>query len=96
MTAKPTSAPRTEPPERSSFSRAITEHAPLPMATVEGVMIQVTEGAQFHEKAVAMNEALMVGSRPPICEDGIVRALDQLAVMPFGVSTIGWEDYMVM
>ena len=27
-----------------------------------GVMIQVTETAQFHEKTVAMNEALMLGS----------------------------------
>ena len=36
MTAKPTSGPRTEFPERSSFSRAMTEHAPLAMAIVEG------------------------------------------------------------
>ena len=34
----------------------ITKERPL------GVMIQVTETAQFHEKAVAMNEALMLGS----------------------------------
>jgi PAS domain-containing protein len=27
-----------------------------------GVMIQVTETAQFHEKTLAMNEALMLGS----------------------------------
>lgn len=139
-----TSSPAHHPPDLSSLCLAITEHAPLPMATVEGashivryvnpafcrlidkpmeqlvgkpfyellpekdecvtlldrvfrtgqpeshteqqhskphpvfwsytmwpviaderpvgVMIQVTETAQFHEKTLAMNEALMLGS----------------------------------
>ena len=139
-----TSAPAHQPPDLSSLCPAITEHAPLPMATVEGashivryvnpafcrlmdkpteqlvgkpfremlpekdecvtlldrvfrtgkpeshteqqhskphpvfwsytmwpviaderpvgVMIQVTETAQFHEKTLAMNEALILGS----------------------------------
>ena len=36
MTARPTSAPAHPPPDLSSLCLAITEHAPLPMATVEG------------------------------------------------------------
>ena len=144
MALKPTSTSAHQPPDLSSLCLAITEHAPLPMATVEGtshivryvnpafcrlldkpseqlvgipfcemlpekdecvtlldrvyrtgkseshteqqhskphpffwsytmwpvladerpvgVMIQVTETAQFHEKTLAMNEALMLGS----------------------------------
>ena len=144
MTMNPTSAPAHQPPDLSSLCQAITEHAPLPMAAVEGashivryvnpafchlmdklaeqlvgkpfaemmpekdeclmlldrvfrtgkseshteqrhaephpvfwsclmwpvlrgerpvaVMIQVTKTAQFHEKTIAMNEALMLGS----------------------------------
>lgn len=144
MDANPTLAPVHLPPDLSSLGLAITEHAPLPMATVEGashivryvnpafcrlmdkpteqlvgrlfcemlpekgeclalldrvfrtgkpeshteqehskpipvfwsftmwpvlenerpvgVMIQVTETARFHEKTLAMNQALMLGS----------------------------------
>jgi signal transduction histidine kinase len=144
MGAKPTSAPAPPPPDLPSLCLAITEHAPLPIATVEGathivryvnpafcrlmekpkeellgkpisqllpkkdecvtlldrvfrtkkpeshieqehskphpvfwsylmwpvltdkvlvgVMIQVTETAEFHGKTIAMNEALVLGS----------------------------------
>jgi PAS domain S-box-containing protein len=143
MAAKPTSAPAHQPSDLSSLCLAITEHAPLPMATVEGashmvryvnpafcrlmdkpmkqfvgkpfcemlpkkdecvalldrvfrtgkpeshteqehskppvfwsytvwpvltderivgVIIQVTDTIKFHEKTVAMNEALLLGS----------------------------------
>jgi two-component sensor histidine kinase len=159
MAAKPKSAPAHQPPELWSLCLAITEHAPLPMAMVEGashivryvnpafcrlmdkpteqlvgkpfcemlpekdecvtlldrvfrtgkpeshteqehskphpvfwsftmwpvladerpvgVMIQVTETAQFHEKTLAMNEALMLGS---LRQHELTEAADSLNV----------------
>jgi PAS domain S-box-containing protein len=157
MDAKLTLAPVCQPPDLSSLGLAIAEHAPLPMATVEGaghivryvnpafcrlmdksleqlvgmpfceilperylklldrvfrtgkpethteqehskphavfwsftmwpvladerpvgVMIQVTETAQFHEKTLAMNEALLLGS---LHQHELTEAADSLNV----------------
>jgi signal transduction histidine kinase len=62
MGAKPTPGTGRPPADKPSSGFGLAERAPLPMATVEGAVMRVNETAQFYEKMLAMNEALMVGS----------------------------------
>jgi signal transduction histidine kinase len=62
MGDKPTPGTGNPPPDKSSLGLAVTERAPLPMATAEGAAIGANETPQIYETMLAMNEALMVGS----------------------------------
>src|SRR6202140_4579600 len=81
MAAKPTSAPAHQTPDLSSLCLAITEHAPLPMAAVEGVSYIVRHANPAFCRLMGKPTEHLVGK--PFCEmlperDECVALLDRV------------------